>query len=113
MKKIILLMIVSMFLIGCVPIEDTSQQVPTAPTLPPVDSTNQPLPGEDVDTTIVIEEDTDLEGIAYNCKWTVKGTVGHWGHIHTRTNQYDAALTVKAIDGAWKITKLDVFSELL
>ena len=22
--------------------------------------------------------------------WNVAGSVGHWGHVHTRTNQYNA-----------------------
>jgi hypothetical protein len=51
--------------------------------------------------------------LAYAIKgnWTAQGTVGHWGHIHTRRNRYDAVVTVEAIDGAWKITGLDVLEE--
>jgi hypothetical protein len=41
----------------------------------------------------------------------VSGSVGHWGHIHTRTNQYEAQLTVRAIDGAWKFTDLQLLQE--
>jgi hypothetical protein len=43
--------------------------------------------------------------------WNVAGSVGHWGHIHQRTNQYEARLTVEAIDGVWKITGLEVLQE--
>ena len=43
--------------------------------------------------------------------WNVAGSVGHWGHIHQRTNQYEARFTVEAIDGVWKITSLDVLQE--
>jgi hypothetical protein len=43
--------------------------------------------------------------------WNVSGSVGHWGHIHTRTNQYQAHLTVRAIDGAWKFTDLQLLQE--
>ncbi|MEJ2160069.1 MAG: hypothetical protein P8X53_06250 [Chromatiales bacterium] len=51
--------------------------------------------------------------LAYAIKgnWTAQGTVGHWGHVHTRRNRYDAVVTVEAIDGAWKITGLDVLEE--
>jgi hypothetical protein len=39
------------------------------------------------------------------------GTVGHWGHVHTRKNYSDAAVTIEAIDGAWKITGLELLEE--
>ncbi len=39
------------------------------------------------------------------------GSVGHWGHIHQRINQYVAEFTVQAIDGAWKITSLEILEE--
>lgn len=40
--------------------------------------------------------------------WDVEGTVEHWGHIHTRTNEYEATFTVEPEGDAWKITALDV-----
>jgi len=43
--------------------------------------------------------------------WNVHGSVGHWGHVHQRVNRYDAELQVEVVDGAWKITQLDVFQE--
>jgi hypothetical protein len=39
------------------------------------------------------------------------GTVGHWGHIHMRKNQYEANITVEPVDGAWKITDLELLEE--
>ena len=39
------------------------------------------------------------------------GTVGHWGHVHTRQNLYDAIVTIEAVDGTWKITALEVIEE--
>lgn len=44
-------------------------------------------------------------------RWTVRGTVGHWGHVHIRLNQYDAIIKVKAIDNKWKIVGLTVLEE--
>ena len=37
--------------------------------------------------------------------------MGHWGHVHTRKNLYDAIITVKAVDGNWKITELELLEE--
>jgi hypothetical protein len=54
-----------------------------------------------------------MDGLTYQIKgnWTATGTVGHWGHIHTRQNLYDAIVTVEAVDGAWKITDMELLEE--
>jgi hypothetical protein len=54
-----------------------------------------------------------MDGLAYQIKgnWTATGTVGHWGHVHTRQNYYDAIVTVEAVDGAWKITDMELLEE--
>ena len=44
-------------------------------------------------------------------QWTATGTVGHWGHVHTRMNQYDAIVTVQADQGHWKISALELLEE--
>ena len=48
---------------------------------------------------------------AFKSKWTAMGTVGHWGHVHTRKNLYDAIVTVEAVEGNWKITNLELLEE--
>jgi hypothetical protein len=53
----------------------------------------------------------DGPGFASLAKWNVSGSVGHWGHTHIRTNQYEARFTVREVDGAWKITRMDVLQE--
>ena len=50
-------------------------------------------------------------GLLFHAKWTALGTVGHWGHIHTRENQYKANLTVEAVEGVWKIVGLELLEE--
>jgi len=50
-------------------------------------------------------------GFLAHCQWNVMGSVGHWGHIHQRTNQYEAELTVRPVQGAWKITGLELLEE--
>ena len=43
--------------------------------------------------------------------WQVSGSVGHWGHVHQRTNGYRANLEISEIDGAWKLTGLEILEE--
>jgi len=50
-------------------------------------------------------------GRLFHANWTATGTVGHWGHIHVRKNQYEANITVEPVDGAWKITGLELLEE--
>lgn len=53
----------------------------------------------------------DPRSFGYRCRWTVAGTVEHWGHIHARTNEYEALFTVEPRANAWKITGLEVLNE--
>ncbi len=62
-----------------------------------LDATNEPLGGE--------------RGFRTRATWNVAGSVGHWGHVHQRVNQYEAELTVQVVDGAWRITELVVLQE--
>ena len=50
-------------------------------------------------------------GFAYRCRWIAAGSVGHWGHIHRRANQYDAVITIEPVGGAWRITAIDLREE--
>ncbi|MGI9341986.1 MAG: hypothetical protein ACR2QV_04010 [Gammaproteobacteria bacterium] len=43
--------------------------------------------------------------------WNVAGSVGHWGHVHERRNQYQAELTIRAVDDAWKLVDLEILTE--
>jgi hypothetical protein len=51
------------------------------------------------------------QGFRYRCQWTVEGTVEHWGHIHARTNQYEAVFQVAERGDAWKITSAELLNE--
>jgi hypothetical protein len=51
------------------------------------------------------------DGFGAVSTWNVVGSVGHWGHIHQRKNQYEARFTVEAIQGIWKITGLELLQE--
>lgn len=50
-------------------------------------------------------------GLVFAARWTALGTVGHWGHIHTRKNWYHANIIVEPVEGAWKITGLELLEE--
>jgi hypothetical protein len=43
--------------------------------------------------------------------WNVFGSVGHWGHIHTRSNRYEAELEIAPSDGVWKLSRLEILDE--
>lgn len=51
-------------------------------------------------------------GFLADCTWNVAGAVGHWGHIHQRTNQYHAQFVVRPMDGQWKITEMELLGEV-
>ncbi len=66
------------------------------------------------DVTIVDSEHEPLGGeigFVSTCTWNVSGSVGHWGHVHTCENQYQARFVVKSVDGLWKITELELLPE--
>jgi hypothetical protein len=51
-------------------------------------------------------------GFVSHLTWMVTGSVGHWGHIHQRVNQYEARITVEVVEGRWKITGLELLEEV-
>jgi hypothetical protein len=61
----------------------------------------------------MLEVDAESEGPGFRATstWNVAASVGHWGHIHQRRNQYIAEITVKPVDGVWKITSLELIEE--
>jgi hypothetical protein len=66
------------------------------------------------DVEMVETDTTNLGGevgFISHCTWIVTGSVGHWGHIHQRQNRYVAQLTVKPIEGVWRLTGLELLDE--
>lgn len=43
--------------------------------------------------------------------WRVVGEVEHWGHIHTRENEYVAKLSVRNTEGYWKLEDVKFLSQ--
>jgi hypothetical protein len=60
---------------------------------------------------VEVSELSGSPGFVARGTWNVMGSVGHWGHIHTRTNQYQADLTLEPVAGQWKITALELLQE--
>jgi hypothetical protein len=62
------------------------------------------------DMDVQIDKVTQGENLAFTAEgqWTALGTVGHWGHTHTRVNRYNARVTIHPVDTEWKITALEV-----
>jgi len=50
-------------------------------------------------------------GFKVKADWTVNGSVGHWGHIHQRSNRYLAELDVVVDGEQWKLRNMNVLQE--
>jgi hypothetical protein len=50
-------------------------------------------------------------GFNTEVNWTVNGSVGHWGHVHQRSNRYQALLTIVAEQQQWKLREMVVLQE--
>ena len=50
-------------------------------------------------------------GYLFNATWTALGSVGHWGHVHIRENQYEGILQIEENNGVWKLTGLELLDE--
>jgi hypothetical protein len=53
----------------------------------------------------------DSRGLIINAKWTVGGSVSHFGHTHYRRNRYGAEVGIEPVDDAWKIRKIEVVEQ--
>ncbi len=63
---------------------------------------------EMLETRLTSDDDA---GFTVEARWNVAGSVGHWGHIHQRSNGYHANISVADIDGAWMLTGLEILQE--
>ncbi len=50
-------------------------------------------------------------GFALVALWQVDGAVYHWGHAHSRTNEYKARYTVHAGESGWRIAASEVLEQ--
>ena len=47
-------------------------------------------------------------GFGYQARWAVTGRIEHWGHIHTRQNEYEAIFAITPTPSGWKITDYEL-----
>jgi hypothetical protein len=53
---------------------------------------------QNLETALAGEFELDLT-------WRANGQVEHWGHIHSRENEYRARLSIEEKSGAWKLVE--------
>lgn len=56
------------------------------------------------------EDEAGRIAVQCSARWQVQGSVFHWGHLHSRTNEYSALYTLATAGEAWKITAVQVLS---
>ena len=62
-------------------------------------------------TSVTIQPDNKQGQFQVEADWTVHGSVGHWGHIHRRSNRYLAKLTVAVDRERWKLQDMTVLQQ--
>jgi hypothetical protein len=66
---------------------------------------------KEIELVELTTEAGDGGGFRARATWHVRGSVGHWGHVHQRTNRYRAELDVRPTAGAWKLIDVEVLEE--
>ena len=67
---------------------------------------------EALETVAVQRLESESAGeLRLKAEWIVRGSVGHWGHIHRRTNGYEAEISIAPVEGSWKIRDFDILSQ--
>jgi len=61
-------------------------------------------------TSVTMEYDGGAEWEAL-AEWTIRASVGHWGHVHQRNNRYRARLKLGVVDDQWKLLDAEVLEE--
>jgi hypothetical protein len=50
----------------------------------------------------------DGDQLTMRCRWQVTGTVEHWGHLHTRVDEFVGELTLARQRAGWMLDKFRV-----
>ena len=57
------------------------------------------------------ENDDPRPAFNVRCRWQVEGVVSHWGHAHTRVNEYLADWSVALTDSGWRLTGAEILEQ--
>jgi hypothetical protein len=66
--------------------------------------------GTEIESAGVVSE-SGAAAFQVRSRWQVRGAVYHWGHVHSRTNEYKARYTVAQRGSNWKITGVEVLEQ--
>jgi len=66
---------------------------------------------KEIELTAISATGGDDGAFVARASWNVFGSVGHWGHIHSRSNSYEADLEISPSDGVWKLSSLEILEE--
>lgn len=56
---------------------------------------------------IAVDPDRHAPQLTLQARWRVEGVVYHWGHSHSRINEYRARYTVATVAAGWRITGIE------
>lgn len=65
-------------------------------------------------TSVSVDSATPFQtqlNTAFDTVWRVTGVTEHWGHVHRRTVEYRARLTLGQLEGHWKLTAFQLLDE--
>ncbi len=61
--------------------------------------------------TVGVDPEDGRPGFVVNALWEVDGVVFHWGHAHSRTNEYRARYAVRGAEAGWRIATSEVLEQ--
>lgn len=67
---------------------------------------------EPISTELLDNEGLKPHGFTAHHVWQVEGTVYHWGHSHSRVNEYEAEFDIEPTDSGWRIVAQRVLRQL-
>ena len=57
------------------------------------------------------EQGVERPVFTVDCRWQVEGVVSHWGHAHSRTNEYFATWSVAEEADGWRLTGVEILEQ--
>ncbi len=71
-----------------------------------------PIAIEVRDIGVAVGEDgAERPVFTVECRWQVEGVVSHWGHAHSRTNEYLALWSVAEEPEGWRLTGAEILEQ--
>ena len=65
----------------------------------------------DIEVDAYAAPDDDTLTFTVTATWQVTGAVFHWGHSHTRTNEYKARYTIAGTPAGWRIVDTELLEQ--